>query len=285
MDEIELIARVKNLVEVKAYRDQRERRRQHLEAELERRTQQLLHADRLIMLGTLAGAVGHELNNVAQVMTSSLELVAESARRGIAADAEDLLTMQAATGHLQAHARQLLTLARPGLDHPEQLDLRDVVSGAVQFLRAASRLRGVRVETELPSEPLLTWANRIRLEQVMLNLVGNAIDAVHGEPEARRRVRVRLRALDSTDERGAAASCDVIDTGAGMSPEIEAQIFTPYFTTKGPERGTGLGLVVVRQIVESYGGTVTSRSVPGGGTTFTFDVPLRRAPSLASAGA
>ncbi len=280
VDEIELVARVKNLVEMKAYRDERERRRQQLEAELELRTQQLLHADRLIMLGTLAGAVGHELNNVAQVMTSSLELVAESARKGAPAEGEDLQTMKAATGHLHAHARQLLTLARPGPDRLERLDLRVVVDGAVQFLRAASRLRGVRVQTDLPLTPLWAWANRIRLEQVMLNLVGNAIDAVHLEPESRRQVRVRLHALDFTEARGPAASCEVIDTGPGMTPEVEAQIFTPYFTTKGPERGTGLGLVVVRQIVESYGGAVSCRSVLGQGTTFTFDLPLQRVPPV-----
>ncbi len=279
IDEIELLARVQNLVEMKAFRDERERQRQHLEAELERRTQQLLHADRLIMLGTLAGAVGHELNNVAQVMTSSLELVTDSARRGLPADGEDLQTMQAATGHLQAHARQLLNLARPGADRPERLDLGEVILGAVQFLRAASRLRGVRVETELPSSPLWAIANRIRLEQVMLNLVGNAIDAVQREPESRRHVLVRLSERDVTAS-SRTACCEVIDTGSGMTPEVEAQIFTPYFTTKGPERGTGLGLVVVRQIVESYGGTVTWSSVLGQGTTFTLSVALERAPSL-----
>ena len=280
VDETELVARVRNLVERKAYRDERERRRQQLEAELELRTQQLLHADRLILLGTLAGAVGHELNNVARVLTSSLELVAESARKGAPADGEDLQTMKAATGHLQAHARQLLTLARPGPDRLERLDLRGVVDEAVQFLRAASRLRGVRVETDLPPVPLWAWVNRIRLEQVLLNLVGNAIDAVHGEREPRRRVRVRLQVLDFTEERGPAVSCEVTDTGPGMSAEVEAQIFTPYFTTKGPERGTGLGLVVVRQIVESYGGTVSCRSVLGQGTTFTFDLPLQQVPPL-----
>ncbi len=279
IDEIELIARVQNLVEMKAFRDERERHRQHLEAELERRTQQLLHADRLIMLGTLAGAVGHELNNVAQVMTSSLELVTDSARRGLPADGEDLHTMQAATGHLQAHARELLTLARPGLDRSERLDLGQVILGAVQFLRAASRLRGVRVETELPAEPLWAVANRIRLEQVMLNLVGNAIDAVQREEESRRHVLVRLRVSEVT-ESSPAACCEVIDTGSGMSPEVEAQIFTPYFTTKGPERGTGLGLVVVRQIVESYGGTVSCTSVLGEGTTFTVCLALEGTPAL-----
>ena len=66
----------------------------------------------------------------------------------------------------------------------------------------------------------------------------------------------------------------MIDTGPGMTAELKAQILTPRFTTKGPERKTGLGLVVVRQIVESYGGTVSCRSVLGHGSTFTFDPPL-----------
>jgi C4-dicarboxylate-specific signal transduction histidine kinase len=110
--------------------------------------------------------------------------------------------------------------------------------------------------------------NPVRLEQVLVNLVANASDALTERSLESPRILITI----ARREDGRVA-CSIRDNAGGIPPEILTRIFEPYFTTKGPERGTGLGLPVVKQIVESYGGTLGVDTTPGAGSTFTFDLP------------
>ena len=114
---------------------------------------------------------------------------------------------------------------------------------------------------------MLVTVNRSRLEQILVNLVINAVDAI-GELTAG---TVTVQVYATSD--GKRATCVVRDTGSGIPPELVERIFEPFFTTKGPDKGTGLGLPVVRDIVNSYGGTLTVASTPGKGAAFTFELP------------
>jgi signal transduction histidine kinase len=122
------------------------------------------------------------------------------------------------------------------------------------------------VVTEVGPEPLIVTVNRTRIEQILVNLVVNAVDAI-GDGNGTITVDVH----PSAD--GKRVVCEVRDTGGGIAPENLAKIFQPFFTTKPEDKGTGLGLPVARGIVESYGGTLSVTSTPGVGTTFTFDLP------------
>jgi len=272
IDTSELLARVRNLLDAKAYHDLRERQRQLLEQELERRQAALIRAERLATLGTLAGGVGHELNNICAVYLGTMHFVQENATQGKPPEPEDLVQLLRVGEHLRVHAEHLLSLGRPGPDHAESLDLRDVVTGTVAMLRTTGRAKYVDIVSELPAEPVQVTINRTRIEQVVINLVGNAVDAVLGRDDP------RVRIIIAPPDESGFVQCRVEDNGVGIAADQLEIIFEPYFTTKPPGRGTGLGLVVVKQIVESYGGRLHVSSTPGEGSVFAFDLPSEKVP-------
>jgi PAS domain S-box-containing protein len=251
--------------------DVTERVRYHelLEAELERTRAQLLQVERLATLGTLAAGVGHELRNISTVLNSLRGSFTECAQRGVAPDAEELEELRWACEHVATHGRHLMDLGRPGQAHVERLDLRELVSGTLAMLRTAGVIRHVKVSSSAPESPLWVQVSRTRVEQVLLNLVSNAADAV--EPVRGRPAEVRVRLFQ--DERQSFACCRVEDTGVGIPEEKLAAIFEPWFTTKPPGRGTGLGLPVVRTILQEAGGDLSVESTPGQGSAFTFRLP------------
>ncbi|HEY0250819.1 MAG TPA: ATP-binding protein, partial [Kofleriaceae bacterium] len=166
--------------------------------------------------------------------------------------------------HITSHGHRLMQLARPGPDHVAPIDLNHTIRDITMMLKQAGKLGRVDSVVELGNEPLTVTVNRTRIEQILVNLVINAVDAITGEGT----VTVSARA----SEDGKRVVCEVRDTGSGIPAEALQKIFEPFYTTKG-ERGTGLGLPVVRDIVETYGGTLTVKSTPGTGSTFTFDLP------------
>jgi two-component system, NtrC family, sensor kinase len=141
-----------------------------------------------------------------------------------------------------------------------------VIRDVVAMLRGAGKLRRIDVAMSLGSEPLTVTVNRTRIEQILVNLIVNAVDAIGSRPGA---ITVAVRA----SEDGKRVVCEVRDTGPGIPPDLIDKIFEPFFTTKPEDLGTGLGLPVASEIVSSYGGTLSVHSKVGSGTTFRFDLP------------
>jgi PAS domain S-box-containing protein len=242
--------------------------KQDIETKLEETRHMMLLAERRATLGTLAGGVGHELRNIAQIQVAAVDEIttALEAKEDLTALARTLLPeLQRVADHITLHGTKLMQLARPGPDHVAPIDLNTVVRDVAAMLRLAGKLG--RVELVLALEPtyVTITVNRSRIEQILVNLVTNAVDAI-GDLNAGR-VTITVRSTPTH------AICTVSDTGGGIPAAIRDQIFDPFFTTKGPEKGTGLGLPVVRDIVDSYGGTLHIESAPGKGTTFTFELP------------
>jgi PAS domain S-box-containing protein len=240
-----------------------------IEEQLDETRKSLLLAERRATLGTLAGGVGHELRNIAQVQIAAVDelLAALATSDDVTALLRSLLPdLERVAEHITEHGKRLMQLARPGPDHVGPIDLNAVVKDVIAMLRGAGKLRRLTVITEVGPEPLIVTVNRTRIEQILVNLVVNAVDAI-GEQNGTITVDVRL----STD--GKRVVCEVRDTGSGIAPDDLDKIFQPFFTTKPEDRGTGLGLPVARGIVESYGGTLTATSTVGTGTRFTFDLP------------
>jgi PAS domain S-box-containing protein len=236
-----------------------------IEDKLEQTRTQLLLAERRATLGTLAGGVGHELRNIAQIQVAAVDELAGSIRAG-----EDVLEMAKAIlpdlervgDHITAHGNRLMQLARPGPDHLSPIDLNDVVRDVAAMLKLAGKLGRVELVLRLPSQPVIVTVNRTSIEQIFVNLIINAVDA-NGETGS---VTVDVKPA------GKRVVCEVKDTGIGIPPELMDKIFEPFFTTKG-ENGTGLGLPVVRMIIVSYGGVLEVASALAKGTTFKFDLP------------
>jgi PAS domain S-box-containing protein len=240
-----------------------------IEEQLDETRQSLLLAERRATLGTLAGGVGHELRNIAQIQVAAVdELLAALANH------EDVTTLtrqllpdlERVAEHIAEHGKRLMQLARPGPDHVGPIDLNTVVKDVVSMLRGAGKLRRLTVQTEVGPEPLIVTVNRTRIEQILVNLVVNAVDAIGDRSGS-----ITIDVHPSAD--GRRVVCEVRDTGCGIAEDDLPKIFQPFFTTKTEDKGTGLGLPVARGIVESYGGTLNATSVVGTGTTFVFDLP------------
>jgi C4-dicarboxylate-specific signal transduction histidine kinase len=146
------------------------------------------------------------------------------------------------------------------------IDLHAVIHESLALVAHDMSARQIEATVNLSSNPCIVTGDQVLLEQVLVNLVMNAMDAMTETPPARRRVTI------STDARGADVHVSVRDAGTGLPTQINGTLFTPFVTTKA--HGVGIGLTIARTIVETHGGTIDARNNPEGGATFT--VTLRR---------
>jgi signal transduction histidine kinase len=245
------------------------RRRQLAEQAEQAQRAVLARASRLALAGELTGAIAHEINQPLGAILSNADagdLILESGtdRR------DELRAILADIRRDDVRASEVIQRLRGLLGHQEvertQLDLNDVVNDLSSIMRAEARRRGVALEIRRAPESLPIMGDRIQLQQVLINLVLNAMDAVAGEPEDRRTVVVSA----SKDERGATLA--VRDRGRGIAPEHRPKLFESFFSTK--PNGMGLGLSITRTIVEAHGGGIRFESGPGEDTVFAVQLPL-----------
>jgi PAS domain S-box-containing protein len=238
-----------------------------IEEKLEQTRTQLLLAERRATLGTLAGGVGHELRNIAQIQIAAVDELANAIRENedVAAMARRVLPdLERVGDHITQHGHRLMQLAHPGPDEVTPISISVLVRDVAAMLELAGKLGQVDLVLALPPDAIKVNVNRTRIEQIFVNLIINAVDATAGGGT------VRVEVVQPAQ--GGRVVCTVADTGTGIAADMLEKIFEPFFTTKG-EHGTGLGLPVVREIVTSYGGTLNVSSATGAGTTFTFDLP------------
>ena len=223
---------------------------------------QLLHAQKMEAIGRLAGGVAHDFNNLLQAMFSLTQLIHRQRH-----DPERVATLVRDLEHEVKRGasltRQLLLFSRREAARPERLDLNEVVGTAAAMLRRLVH-ENIVFAVELAPDALPVEADRGQLDQVLMNLVVNASDAM---PEGGR-ILIRIGA----DDRGQVWLA-VEDTGTGIPDEVRERIFEPFFTTKETGKGTGLGLSVAHGIVAQHGGRIEVTSSVGEGSTFTVILP------------
>jgi signal transduction histidine kinase/ActR/RegA family two-component response regulator len=240
---------------------------------LNRTQAQLRQAQKMEAIGRLAGGVAHDFNNLLTVIGGRAAGVLD----GLPSDdrkRRDVELIMKTTDRAAALTRQLVAFSRKQVLQPRVLDLNELVAGVVPMLQ---RLIGEDIVLATrPSQDLgLIRADPTQIEQVILNLVVNARDAMpEGGALSIETANVKPGERVGSDETiGRGVKLVVRDSGVGMSPEIQAHLFEPFFTTKEPGKGTGLGLATVYGIVNQSGGHVTIESELGHGTTVTIWLP------------
>jgi CheY-like chemotaxis protein/two-component sensor histidine kinase len=219
-------------------------------------------------VGQLAGGVAHDFNNLLSVILTCAGFAQREAPEGtpLRDDVDEIKRAAERAGEL---VRRLLAFGRKEVVQPRVIDLARAVSDLEGLMRRSLTER-VQLELDLDEGAPRVLMDPVRFEQLLVNLVLNARDALS---ERGGRVTVSIGATES----GAARVC-VADDGPGMSAEVARRAFEPFFTTKSAGEGTGLGLATVESIVADAGGTVLMTSEPGAGTTVTIDLPVTAEP-------
>lgn len=259
----------------------------HVLRELELR--HVLRSEKLASLGTLLSGVAHELNNPLSNISSSCQILIED--QNVEADFRHELLKQIDEQTLRARniVRALLDFARDRTRLLERLNLAEVIAETLRFLKGQIPTH-VTIQADIPAG-LSLHGDRQHLQQVFLNLVKNALDALDGMGEVRISATGRAKSEElpllgkgaqchvfgRCEGGGAVVDIEVRDNGPGIPPELLPRIFDPFFTTKDVGKGSGLGLFVVYRIVEEYGGCIAVESEPGKGCVFYVRLPVNPA--------
>ncbi|MBC6981269.1 sensor histidine kinase [Caulobacter sp. 17J80-11] len=238
--------------------------RHNTEARLQQMQSELVHISRLTAMGEMASALAHELNQPLAAVTNYLKgtsrlLKADPPPFERVADAVDKAGEQALrAGDI---IRRLRDFVARGETERRVENLPRLIEEASALALVGARERGVHVRFALDPQVDQVLADKVQIQQVLLNLIRNGLEAMD---EAPTRV-LEIRAVPAPDNM---VQVSVADTGSGLAPEAAAQLFTPFFTTKA--EGMGVGLSISRTIVESHGGRIWAEPNPGGGTVFNF---------------
>jgi len=239
---------------------EREKAQHHLDMA----EQTLAQSSKLAALGEMSAAVSHELNQPLAAMKTYLagaRLLLQRKRPDEALSSfqrvDDLIE------RMGSITRQLKSYARKGGDATEPIDIRDAFSSALSMMEPQLKGQEVRISHSLPREPVMVMADRVRLEQVIINLLRNALDATKSAVGP---------AIEIIVSAGETATLTVRDNGSGI--EDLDSLFEPFYTTKAPGDGTGLGLAISSGIVNDFGGRLTARNADTGGAVFEVKLPI-----------
>ncbi len=234
-------------------------------------------AQKLEAVGTLAGGIAHEFNNLLQVILAWSELLHADAEGSEATSATQAIMDAAKRG--RTLSEQLLTFSRRGTQKPDR-KLLDLNKLAEELVGVLPRIlpKAINLELELPRQPVLVQADAAQIQQVVLNLAANASQAMPEGGALRLRIRTLNleeghRELPPESAPGTFALLEVADTGHGMDRRTLGRIFDPFFTTRTVGQGTGLGLSIVYGIVRDHGGHILVESEPGRGACFRVYLP------------
>lgn len=254
----------------------------HVLQELELRQKHLVRSEKLASLGTLLSGVAHELNNPLSNISTSCQILVEELESADPEFKRELLAqIDEQTGRARNIVRSLLDFARDREFKRETLPLAGLVAETLRFVKGQVPSR-VAVVTEIPAD-IEIQGDKQRLQQVFLNLIKNALEALEGAGE----IVIRAARAEETPGRfkfpaqcnpaEEAVEIEIRDNGHGIPPEVLPRIFDPFFTTKDVGKGSGLGLFIVYEIIEEHGGCIAAESEPGKGSAFHIRLPLNKA--------
>lgn len=220
--------------------------------------------EKMAELGRMAAGVVHELNTPLSVIVSATQMILRE--EDLSESVREMVERVNEEAHRLAEmTKGVLSFARRDWAGRAEADVNQVAGEVMTFLRFEARKRAILVIEDLDFRLPFIAADANRVKQVIINLVMNALQAM-GEDGT-----LLLRTAQETES---TVTVQVSDTGPGIPPAVQEQIFTPFFTTKDLGDGTGLGLFITRRLMEEIGGTIAVTSVVGEGTTFTLTFPV-----------
>lgn len=241
------------------------------EEQARQQQEQLVYVSRLTMLGELATGIAHELNQPLMAVTNYAQAALRRVRSGEWSREEltkclEKTSQQALmAGEIIKRLRRLVSKRPP---EQSETDLNEAIRDVVEMVRTEAEGREVYVQLELPEELPRVRADRIQLQQVMLNLIRNGFEAMHSTLPQERRLTVESRLADHEN-----VVVSVRDHGEGCESQHLSRMFEPFFTTR--DQGLGMGLSISQSIIESHGGRLTAQSNVSRGLTFQFTLPIR----------
>lgn len=223
----------------------------------------LIQSEKLSALGTLMAGMAHEMNNP---LMGVLNYVDYARRRSENEKSKEVLgRAEREIRRITDIVQNMLTYARPSTGAKAETDVLQTIAETLQLVEADFKDKNICVKNDIPEALPQIWARSDGLQQVLMNLLLNARDAL--EECSERQVGINVRCNRD------GFAIDVDDTGPGIPDKIRLKVFDPFFSTKAPGSGTGLGLAVSRQIVEDFGGTLSCDTPPGGGCRFSIQFP------------
>ena len=239
-------------------------------SEHEQMERQLLHAERLSLLGQLAPRIAHEFKTPLQAISGSTELALEFLEKG---DVEQptvwLEHIQPAVNQMLDLIHQLLNLGKPVESKEVELDLGDEMNKVLDMLKPLGVVKYCRIDTDFQTPLPKIIGDSVQIEQVLRNLIVNAVQAMESEP-----TQVLTLGLKASSD-GKWVEVRVGDAGPGIPEDHLDRVFQPFFTTKTEGKGTGLGLAIVKTIVDRHGAEIQVESKVGEGTRFEVSFPVK----------
>lgn len=238
-------------------------------AELKQTQAELIQSEKLASIGQLAGGMAHEINNPLQVILGRVELLLETANHN-STDYRHLNTILEHVERISSIVSALLRFARRQPEEEQDpVVVDETVEDAIRLLGNQLKVDDVRLQLELNCSDTAVTGSRVKIQQVFMNLVLNAYQAMQKTGGGELVIRSHATARE--------IKVVLADTGPGIPSDYLPHVFEPFFTTKAEGEGTGLGLFVTYGIIESHGGRIDVASKPGEGTTFTVSLPLQQA--------
>ena len=233
----------------------------------------MIRAEKMAILGELAAAVAHEINNPLGGIMESVRIIQDNPHNWEKINRFLPLIMQGLE-RIQSSVQRVLAFGRRAPAQRQSVRMADVIFQSIEFLHPRARQQQVHFNSSIETPDVRVYADSHALSQTIINLLNNALDSLIGRPDGQIDLKLALQ-----DDRTILLS--IADNGSGVPEHLREKIFDPFFTTKTDGKGTGLGLSISTNIIAEHRGTISLKPRPGGGTIFTVMLPRHQPPDTA----